>query len=87
MSSSPIVTVPEVGGSTPAITLNKVVFPAPLGPITPVIDPSSISIEDPSTARKPPKCRCRFLTLIIPNPCKSYTKTAPLKSGAVSIFL
>ena len=55
ISSSAIDTVPEVGGSTPAITLNNVVFPAPLGPIKPVIDPSSISIEDPSTARNPPK--------------------------------
>jgi hypothetical protein len=47
--------VPEVGESTPAITLNKVVFPAPLGPIKPVIDPSSISKVEPSTARNPPK--------------------------------
>jgi hypothetical protein len=39
MSSPAIVTRPEVGGRTPAITLNSVVLPAPLGPISPVIDP------------------------------------------------
>ena len=49
-------TTPEVGSSTPAITLNRVVFPAPLGPIRPVIVPLSISRVAPSTAWNPPKC-------------------------------
>jgi len=49
--SSPFIkTLPDVGASTPAITLNKVVFPAPFGPISPVIDPDAISSEAPSTA-------------------------------------
>jgi hypothetical protein len=33
------VTLPEVGGRTPAITLKSVVFPAPFGPISPVMEP------------------------------------------------
>ena len=55
MSSPSIVTLPEVGGSAPAITLNSVVLPAPFGPTRPVIDPLAISSEAPSTARKAPK--------------------------------
>jgi hypothetical protein len=35
------VTDPSVGGKTPVMILNSVVFPAPLGPITPLITPSS----------------------------------------------
>ena len=38
----------------PAIKLNKVVFPDPLGPIMPVIDPFLTFIELLSTAAKPP---------------------------------
>jgi hypothetical protein len=43
ISSPSMMTVPEVGGRTPAITLKSVVFPAPLGPISPVMEPVSIS--------------------------------------------
>ena len=39
------VTVPESGGWTPAMTLKSVVFPAPFGPISPVMLPSSIDKE------------------------------------------
>src|ERR1700682_1382468 len=39
------------------MTLTSVVFPAPLGPIRPWIDPCSTSSDTPSTARTPPKCR------------------------------
>ena len=56
MSSFSKKTFPEVGSSTPAITLNRVVLPAPLGPIRPVIVPRSISRVAPSTAWNPPKC-------------------------------
>jgi hypothetical protein len=50
MSSPSMMTVPEVGGRTPAITLKRVVFPAPLGPTSPVIDPVSMRSDAPSTA-------------------------------------
>jgi hypothetical protein len=50
ISSPSIVTRPEVGGRTPAITLKSVVFPAPFGPISPVIEPVSIRSDAPSTA-------------------------------------
>src|ERR671931_9217 len=39
----------------PVTTLKKVVFPAPLGPIRAVIDPSRTSSVAPLTARTPPK--------------------------------
>ena len=46
---------PFVGDMLPAIILNKVVFPAPLGPINPVIFPDSILMLASSTALMPPK--------------------------------
>ena len=36
---------PDEGLICPAIILNKVVFPAPFGPINPVMDPFFISID------------------------------------------
>jgi len=39
----------------PAIKLNKVVFPEPLGPITPVIEPFFIFMEQLDTAAKTSK--------------------------------
>src|SRR6056297_2236328 len=57
--------VPEDGGKTPATMLNSVVLPAPLGPISPVIEPFSIDSETPSTARMPPKFLATFSTVII----------------------
>ena len=50
MSSPPSSTLPLVGLCKPAIALNSVVFPAPFGPIKPVMDPCSIVNETPSTA-------------------------------------
>ena len=44
----------------PAIKLNKVVLPDPLGPMIPVIDPSLIFKEQSDTAAKPPKYLDRF---------------------------
>jgi hypothetical protein len=46
---------PEVGFSSPAIRLKSVVFPAPLGPISPTISPGPTSIVTSSTAATPPK--------------------------------
>jgi hypothetical protein len=46
------------------MTLKRVDLPAPLGPINPVIVPLAIVRLAPSTARKPPKCLCRFSTSI-----------------------
>ena len=37
------------------MTLNAVVFPAPFGPISPEICPSSTSNDTPSSATMPPK--------------------------------
>ena len=48
-------TLPIVGLIFPAIMLNNVVFPAPLGPMRPVIFPVSICMLALSTALMPPK--------------------------------
>ncbi len=48
-------TVPLDVFKFPAIKLNNVVFPEPLGPIIPVIDPRLIFNEHSETAAKPPK--------------------------------
>src|SRR3569832_390840 len=53
---------PWFGGMKPEITPNRVVLPAPFGPIKPVIRPSSAAIDTPSTARTPPNRRVRFET-------------------------
>src|SRR5690606_33415559 len=46
---------PAVGRSVPAIRLNRVVLPAPFGPISPVTVPAPTANETSSTARTPPK--------------------------------
>ena len=53
---------PDDGGSAPATMLKMVVFPAPLGPMIPVIRPASIRNEHPFTAVRPPKRRVRSST-------------------------
>ena len=50
-------TSPAESGSIPLIRLNKVLLPAPLGPIRPRISPRPMSKSTLSTATKPPKCR------------------------------
>ena len=55
MSISFSSTVPESGLIEPLIILNKVVLPAPLGPISAVIDDFSISRETLFMALMPPK--------------------------------
>src|SRR5437764_12588091 len=44
------------------MTLNVVVFPAPFGPISPAVVPSSTSNETSSSAVIPPKRRVTFRT-------------------------
>src|SRR5262245_24362202 len=46
-------------------SLNRVVLPAPFGPISEVIVPSATSKLAPSKAAKPPKCLWRFWTTSI----------------------
>jgi len=55
MSSLLNKTVPLEVFKFPAIKLNKVVLPDPLGPITPVIEPFFIFMEQLDTAARPPK--------------------------------
>ena len=55
MSSSSKIIFPESLGKFPAIILNNVVLPAPLGPIKPVIEPLLIFKETLFTALIPPK--------------------------------
>jgi len=54
-----------LGFKFPAIKLNNVVFPEPLGPITPVIDPFLIFKEQFETAANPPKYFDKLSTLRI----------------------
>src|SRR6056297_53304 len=57
--SSPLnVQRPWSGVSNPVSRLNRVVLPAPLGPIRPVMSPAGISRWSTSTAVRPPKDRC-----------------------------
>ena len=46
---------PLVGAMAPDTRLNSVVLPAPFGPMSPVIASGTISSEQWSTARTPPK--------------------------------
>jgi len=50
-------TSPESGRYSRVMTLNAVVLPAPFGPMSPEICPSSTSNETPSSATMPPKRR------------------------------
>ena len=59
--SPPSMTVPVVGMYIPVRQLKKVVFPAPLGPISPTISPSCTCMLTSSTAVRPPK---RIVTLL-----------------------
>src|SRR5438309_3075144 len=48
-------TRPKFGVWSPVITLNSVVLPAPLGPISPVTRPAPASRSTPDSAITPPK--------------------------------
>ncbi len=52
-------TVPLVGRTTPSIVLMKVVFPAPLSPISPNAVPRGIAMSSPASAVCPPVRRKR----------------------------
>src|SRR5919109_3369064 len=54
---------PALGVSAPEMQLNSVVFPEPLGPMSPRISPSVTSNETPLSAVKPPKRLTTPLTL------------------------
>src|SRR5580693_9696623 len=53
--------LPVVGSVSPAMQLKKVDLPAPLGPIRPMISPSSTVRSAPDTARKLPNAFETFL--------------------------
>jgi len=55
MSSLSKTTFPDEDFKFPAIRLNSVVLPEPLGPIIPVILPFLIEIEQSEIAANPPK--------------------------------
>src|SRR5215471_10366659 len=46
---------PSVGGKNPLMMENRVVLPAPLGPISAAMGPVSMATEASSTANRPPK--------------------------------
>src|SRR5690606_32360642 len=62
-------TDPSVGANSPAMTLNVVLLPEPLGPIRPRISPSASSKERFLTAVNPPK---RLVS-----PCTESTQARP----------
>ncbi len=55
MSLPSSTTVPPVGGCRPVMTLNRVVLPAPLGPMRPVTSFSGTSMVTAARAWRPPK--------------------------------
>src|SRR5437870_11920562 len=68
MSRPQLRILPELGFSAPAIMLNRVVLPAPFGPMKPKICPLRTSKLTSLTAARPPKYRvmlstCRIGTL------------------------
>jgi len=60
-SAPPNMIVPAVGMVSPARQLKKVDLPAPLGPISPMISPSSTAKSAPATARNSPNIFETFL--------------------------
>src|SRR5207237_8974307 len=63
--------VPATGRRNPHTALNRVVFPAPLGPMMPWISLASTLSETPSSASTPPKRTVRSATSSVgcSNPC------------------
>src|SRR5690606_13052631 len=56
---------PEFGLSKPDSRLNRVVLPAPFGPMRAVMMPRWISRWSTSTAERPPNCRVTLSTIMI----------------------
>src|SRR2546428_11468025 len=65
-------TIPAVGFCTPVMMLNKVLFPAPLAPISPTISPCSIANEISLKATRPPK------SMVTPRTSSRAKATPPL---------
>src|SRR6476646_2720022 len=61
-SRPPKRTLPESGTTKPFSAANRLVLPAPLGPINPAIEPSATSRLAPSSARTPPNVFVRART-------------------------
>src|SRR2546430_779319 len=55
-------TSPAAGAKRPVSALKSVVFPEPLGPITPTVSPSATTTSTPSRATSPPKRTVRPVT-------------------------
>src|SRR6478672_4242439 len=80
MSSPRNSIVPEVAGMSPAMTLKRVVFPAPLGPRMARRSPGATSRSTSRTAARPPNRR--------PTPRKRRIgSTAPLAAASVTSLL
>ena len=74
-------TLPSLDFKFPAIKLNKVLLPEPLGPIIPVIEPFFICSEQFDTAASPPKYFVRLSTFRISgaDDIKDYTLLSLLR--------
>src|SRR5947209_2794447 len=68
---------PVVGKLSPARQLKKVDLPAPFGPISPMISPSSMARSAPATARKLPKVFETFSALSSMAPPESRRDAMP----------
>src|SRR5690349_17759324 len=74
MSSPAKRIVPASGRRLPASCAMNVVLPAPLGPITACVSPSTTPKSMPSEARSAPKFFCRPLTSsigLVEDPCEA----------------
>src|SRR6476660_6416575 len=67
---------PVVGSVSPARQLKNVDLPAPLGPIRPMISPSSIERSAPATARRLPKVFETFCALSSIGPLPEFRRDA-----------
>jgi hypothetical protein len=68
---------PVLGEVKPAMISNRVVFPAPFGPMMPRISPGRTTMSTPLTARMPPNDRLTPLT------CRMGGTAAGSATGAV----
>src|SRR5574341_855896 len=69
MAAPPRRTWPADGRIRPLMTLKSVVFPAPLGPISPTISPGAIRKQTPERAVRPPNRLVRPMPSSTPPPC------------------
>ena len=78
--------LPELGVSKPVSRLNRVVLPAPLGPISAVILCRGISRYSTSTALMPPKLRVTFSATTIGSRFLQPGAVSPAAIGRVSVM-